>query len=264
MSAVGVSFALSVALYAAACAAFFVHLARGTKPSALWASRALAGAIGAHCAFIALDYASSGRHPLSDIQQTVALLSLLIALAYLATMRKHRLTALGAFITPVTLLLLLSGGLRSSLPPVPEHVRSALLPLHVAMNVLGLAAFALAFAAAVGYVIQERLLRTKHVIGVFQRLPALEDLDAFGWRLVTVGFPLFTLGLVTGSVWAAKQSALSTGQGFGLLAWLFFGTVLLARAVAGWSGRRAAIGTMLGFVCAMAALGGYLWRGLGG
>ncbi len=264
MTLASASFALSCALYAIACAAFFVHLARGSKASGTWASRALAAAIAAQSAFLISDYAISGRHPFESIQQSVAVLSLLIALAYVATMRKHKLTTLGAFITPVTLLLLLGAGVRTSLPAVPEHVRSALLPLHIAMNVLGLAAFSLAFAAAIGYVIQERLLRTKHVVGVFQRLPALEELDSLGLRLVTIGFPLFTLGLVIGSIWAAQQSELSTGQGFGLLAWLFFGTVLLARAVAGWSGRRAAIGTMLGFACAMVALLGYLWPGLNG
>jgi ABC-type uncharacterized transport system permease subunit len=264
VTVVGVTFALGAILYAVACAAFFVHLARGAKTSARWATRILAAAMGAHAAYLISDYAISGRHPLEGIQETLAVLSLIIALAYLATMRRHGMTAIGAFITPVTLLMLLGAGLRSSLPPVPEHVRSALLPVHVAMNVLGLAAFTLAFAAAVGYVIQERLLRTKHVIGVFQRLPALEELDALGGRFVTIGFPMFTLGLVLGIVWAAKQSALSAGQGFGMLAWLFFGIVLLTRAIAGWNGRRAAIGTMLGFLCAMAALGGYLVRGLGG
>lgn len=264
MTVVGISFALSAVLYAIACGGFFVHLARGTKPSALWALRALATAMAAHAAYLISDFVISGRHPLESIQQTLAVLSLLISVAYLSTLRRHGMTAIGAFITPVTLLMLLGAGLRSSLPPVPEHVRSALLPLHVAMNVLGIAAFTLAFASAVGYVIQERLLRTKHVIGVFQRLPALEELDALGGRFVNIGFPLFTLGLVLGIVWAAQASALNTEQGFGMLAWLFFGMVLLTRAIAGWNGRRAAIGTMLGFLCAMAALGGYLVRGLGG
>jgi ABC-type uncharacterized transport system permease subunit len=48
------------------------------------------------------------------------------------------------------------------------------------------------------------------------------------------------------------------------LAWVFFGSVLLARAAAGWRGRRAAIGTMLGFLFSMAAIVGYLLRGSAG
>lgn len=268
MSLVTAGFAVAASLYAASCALFFAHLVRGGRQSVTWASRVLGAAILAHLAFLAGDYALLGNTPMGDIYDSLAVLSLLIALAYLASMRTHRLTVLGAFITPVTLLLFLGAGLRGSVPPVPEHVRSALLPLHVGVNVLGIAAFALAFAAAVAYVIQEQLLRRKQVVGVFQRLPALDVLDAMGLRLVTIGFPLFTIGLVMGSFWVAQRadgaSGLSPGQGFALLAWVFFGSVLLARAAAGWRGRRAAIGTMLGFVFAMLAIGGYLVRGVGG
>jgi ABC-type uncharacterized transport system permease subunit len=264
---VTLAFVVTALAYAVASALYLAHLARGHASAVTWAPRALGAAITSHAAFVAFDFALAGRVPTGDIRQALALLSLVIALAYLATMRRHRMTVLGAFLTPVALLLFLGAGLGASVPAVPENVRSALLPLHVGVNVLGIAAFALAFAAAVGYLVQERLLRQKRVIGVFQRLPALDVLDAFGLKLVTFGFPLFTVGLVTGSLWAARRAgsmSVTTGQGFAMLAWLCFGAVLLARAAAGWRGRRAAIGTLFGFACAMAALIGYLVRDGGG
>jgi ABC-type uncharacterized transport system permease subunit len=265
MTLVTVIFTLTAGLYAGSCALFFVHLARGGQRSVAWASRVLGIAMGAHFGFLVANYFWFGHAPISDIHEALALASLLIALGYLATMSTHRLTVLGAFITPVTLLLFLGASLGGRVGDVSEGVRSALLPLHVAVNVLGIVAFALASAASTGYLIQERLLRRKHVVGVFQRLPALDVLDSLGFKLVTVGFPLFTVGLLTGTLWAARgHQSLDTGQGFALLAWIFFASVLLARAAAGWRGRRAAIGTMLGFLCAMAALGGYLLRGSAG
>jgi ABC-type uncharacterized transport system permease subunit len=258
-------FILTAALYAASCGLFFVHLARGGQRSVRWASRVLGAAMTAHLGFLVANFFWFGHGPIADIHEALALLSLLIALGYLATMSTHRLTVLGAFITPVTLLLFLGASLGGRVAEVPEGVRSALLPLHIAVNVLGIVAFALASAAATGYLIQERLLRQKHVVGVFQRLPALDVLDSLGFKLVTIGFPLFTIGLLMGTLWAARShQALEAGQGFALLAWIFFACVLLARAAAGWRGRRAAIGTMLGFLCAMAALGGYLLKGLQG
>lgn len=268
MSAVTLAFLVTAAAYTVASGLYLAHLARGHAGAVTWAPRALGVAIASHAVFLACDFALTGRMPTGDIRQALALLSLVIALAYLATMRRHRMTVLGAFLTPVALLLFLGAGLGASVPVVPEHVRSALLPLHVAVNVFGIAAFALAFAAALGYLVQERLLRQKRVIGVFQRLPALDVLDAFGLKLITLGFPLFTVGLVTGSLWAAQRASgavsVTTGQGFAMLAWLCFGAVLLARVAAGWRGRRAAIGTLLGFACAMAAIVGYLLRGGGG
>ena len=130
------------------------------------------------------------------------------------------------------------------------------------------AAFALAFAAAVGYVLQERMLRRKKLGGIFQRLPALDVLDSLSLRLVLAGFPLLTLGIVTGTMWAVRMDpsapTFSAPQGFGLLAWLVFAAVLLLRVAAGWRGRRAAIGTMVGFFFAVAVLVGYVVRAGGG
>jgi ABC-type uncharacterized transport system permease subunit len=260
-------FILTVVCYALAFALFFVDLRGGGARIESWATRALTLATGLHCVYLVLDYALSGRTPLATMHQTLAVLSLLIAVSFLATMRRHRLPVLGAFITPVTLLLLMAAAFKGHAAEVPEGVRSVLLPFHIVVNVLGLAAFALAFAVAVAYVIQEQLLRKRQVGGVFQRLPALDVLDSWGFRLVTIGFPLFTAGVVTGSIWAARLGnvfGFSAGQGFALLAWLFFASVLFSRAAGGWRGRRAAIGTMLGFLCAMAAIGGYVLRGLGG
>jgi ABC-type uncharacterized transport system permease subunit len=257
---------LTLACYVVASGLFVLDLSRGGARLESWASRALGLATALHGGYLALDYALSGRTPLATIHETLAVMSLLIAVSFLLTMRRHRLPVLGAFITPMTLLLLVGAALKGHVAEVPDTVRSVLLPFHIAVNVLGLVAFALAFAVAVAYVIQEQLLRRRRVGGVFQRLPALDVLDSWGFRLVTIGFPLFTLGVVTGTVWAARLgNALDfdAGQGFALLAWVFFASVLLSRAAGGWRGRRAAIGTMLGFLCAMAAIGGYMLRGVG-
>jgi ABC-type uncharacterized transport system permease subunit len=265
MTLVTVSLVVTVACYALASALFVLDLGRGGPQVESWATRALALATALHCVYLGIDYALAGRTPVATVHQTLAVLSLLIAVSFLATMRRHRLPVLGAFITPMTLLLLLAAAFKGHVADVPEPVRSVLLPFHIVVNVLGLAAFALAFAVAVAYVIQEQLLRKRQVGGVFQRLPALDVLDSWGFRLVTIGFPLFTLGVVTGSIWAARLGNVlefSTGQGFALLAWVFFASVLLSRAAGGWRGRRAAIGTMLGFICAMAAIGGYVLRGV--
>ena len=267
MSIATLLFVLSVAGYAFAFGLFFADLRGVGGRVESWATRALTAATGLHCIYLVADYLRSGRTPLSTLHQMLALLSLVIAVSFLATMRRHRLPILGAFITPVTLLLLLAAGLKGEAAEVPEQVRTVLLPFHIVVNVLGLAAFALAFAVAVAYVIQEQLLRKRQVGGIFQRLPALDVLDSWGFRLVTIGFPLFTAGVVTGSIWAARLGnvfGFNAGQGFALLAWLFFACVLFSRAAGGWRGRRAAIGTMLGFLCAMAAVGGYVLRAVGG
>jgi ABC-type uncharacterized transport system permease subunit len=138
----------------------------------------------------------------------------------------------------------------------------------VSASALGVVLFSLAFAVAVGYLVQERLLRRRKISGLFQRLPALDVLDALSLRFITIGFPFFTLGILTGAVWVIRRGdgflSFLAPHGFAVLAWLFFAGVLLLRLTAGWRGKRAAMGTILGFLCAVLTLLGYVLRRMGG
>ena len=262
-----ITFAVAATCYVVATALFFAHLFRGGETQARLASASMTLAAIAQSGFVAALLWVEHHPVFASIDETLAVGSLLVAIAYLATMRRHRLTVLGAFIAPVCLLMLMGAGVDARVARVPHEVRNALLPLHIGVNILGIVAFALAFAVSLAYMIQEQRLRTRKLSGIFKRLPALDVLDSLGLRLITIGFPLFTVGMLTGSVWAIRSGhgavTFSPGQGFAVLSWLFFGVVLLSRAAAGWRGRRAAVGTVLGFLCAMAALVGYAVRGLG-
>lgn len=257
-----ISFVLTSLLYAAASVAFFVLIARGSERAGKLARLIMAGAAASHLVFLVGD---SSHARMGDVRQMLTVVSLAIVGAFIVSARNQRMAVLGAFITPVTLLLFLAAGLGRSVPAVPENVRSALLPAHVVVNVLGVAAFTLAFAVATAYLIQERLLRRRQLGGLFNRLPPLDVLDSMGLRLLLIGFPLFTLGSVSGAIWAAQmEDGFSPTQVLGLVAWAVFGLVLLLRIAAGWQGRRAAIGTLLGCACALAVVAGYALRDAGG
>lgn len=261
-------FVLTGVLYAVSCALYLAYLAKGAERAGEWANRVLVASVLAHSQYFVFDFYEHGHIPFGDIHQTLSLASMIIVLAYLATKNRYNITVLGGFITPVTLLFFMGAGLGRSVGQVPPDVRSAVLPVHIGANVLGVSAFALAFAVALAYVIQERLLKRKQIGGLFQRLPALDVLDSLGFRLVTIGFPLLTVGIITGTVWAVRSDPttpiINATQGFALLSWLVFAGVLLLRVAAGWRGRRAAIGTMVGFACAMAVLVGYVIESGGG
>lgn len=268
---VTVLFAIVAVLYSLSGALYLAFLARGAESLGKNAGHALTGAVVTHVAFLVADLATSTSPVFADIHQALAVGSLLVALAYLGTVviggkritSTSKLQVLGAFITPITLLFFLGAGFRRGVE-VSDEVRSVMLPIHIGVNVLGIAAFAVAFAVSIAYVVQERQLRQKKLTGIFQRLPSLDTLDTLGFRMVIVGFPLLTLGVVTGTLWAVRLDPdappIGATQTMGLIEWALFAAVLLLRAVAGWRGRRAAIGTMLGFVVACAVLLGYVVR----
>ena len=245
--------------YALASVAYFLFIGNGNANASTWASRLLLLGAGCQVAFMLGD--ARGVPQFEDVRQMFTLASFAIVVSLLLAQRVGRLSVLGAFVTPVALLMFLAAGLGHSVPDVPEDVRSALLPAHVIVNVLGVAAFTLAFAVATAYLIQERLLRRRKLSGLFHRLPPLDVLDSLGLKLLLVGFPLFTIGSVSGAFWAAQSpTRISPTQALGLVAWAVFGAVLLLRVAAGWQGRRAAIGTLLGFACALAVVIGYALR----
>jgi len=149
----------------------------------------------------------------------------------------------GVFLAPVVFLVLLYPlALRRETAtgfPLPVHPWIA---LHATLALLSYASFALAFGAALIYLLQDRLLRTKRL----ERLrffPALEVMDRAAYHLIALGFPLLTLGLIMGLIWLrwGRVASLTLPDPKIILAgltWLIYAAYLYLRAVIGWYGRR--------------------------
>ncbi|MEM6954798.1 MAG: cytochrome c biogenesis protein CcsA [Myxococcota bacterium] len=274
MATTSMLFIATAVLYSVTSALYLVALFRGTEgtTAAARASRSarsvLLVSVVAHMTYLAVDRFNDATPAMPVIHQTLTFISLGVVVAFLiALLRRPAIGVLGAFLSPVTLLFFLGSGLGRSVSEVSPEVRSALLPVHVGVSLLGIVAFALAFAAAMGYVLQERLLRQKRLGGLFQRLPPLDVLDMFGFRSVSVGFPLLTLGIITGAFWTLRirpdAPPLAPTHVFAIVSWVLFALVLVLRVAGGWRGRRAAFGTILGFLSSAAVLLGYMLRGGG-
>ena len=205
--------------------------------------------------------------PVEGMHFAMSVLSMFACVAYLAMRRRWRIDVVGAFVAPVALTFLLASRFVAADVGEPStRVKSAILPLHVTVNLLGDGLFTLAFAAAVAYLVQEKQLKKKHLTGIFQRLPPLDALDKAEHRFLLAGFPLLTIGILTGTIWARRvelgSAADLTRAAFGYVTWILFASVLLLRAAWGWRGRRAAYGTIAGFGFAVLVLILYLVRSM--
>lgn len=256
-------FVITTLLYCGSCCVFVADLSGHNRTGlARLGTLTLALSVLSHVTFALILLWPRGD--LAGIYQTLNLASLLIAAAFLGTLFRFRFSVLGGFVLPVVLTFFAGTGLGLTTQGVSSEVRSALLPLHVGVNALGIVSTALAFSVALAYLLQERLLRTKRIGGIFQRLPALDRLDSLRSWLVAVGFFLLTGGLVSGVFWAFRKDPtlhpLSATQALGMASWLVFGGILLLERTAGWRGQRAAAGTLVGFALTVAVLLGYLLR----
>jgi len=251
--------------YAAATALFVAELL-GRSAAARFAPGLITLAIPLHAAHVIVWSLVLHVCPVEGIHFALSVAALFACLAYALARRRYHIDVVGVCVAPQALAFLLASRFVGPVDDEPR-LRSALLPFHVVSNVLGVALFTLAFAAAVAYLLQERRLKRKSLRTV-ERLPGVDALDRLEHRFLVAGFPLLTIGILTGTLWAREVedggAAAIARAGLSYAAWLLIGGVLLLRAAAGWRGRRAAFGTILGFGLAILVLAMYLVQSVTG
>jgi ABC-type uncharacterized transport system permease subunit len=260
--------ATTAVAYACASAAYFARLAGRTAGLVRAGKPLLAGGALLHSAHFVLVANVARACPVQGIHSATSVLGAGAAWLFLVatTLRRsadtrRSLEIVGAFIAPFSLATLLAARFIGMGDPAPT-VRSAILPVHVTSVLLAVALFTVASALAATYLLQEKQLKQKKLSGLFQRLPPLDVLDRVSHRFLLAGFPLLTLGIVTGLVWIGRVGAdgSQVRQVLTYAAWLFFAGVLFMRSAGGWRGRRAAWGTLIGFGCAVLVFLVYLVR----
>jgi ABC-type uncharacterized transport system permease subunit len=190
---------------------------------------------------------AQGGEPVG-LAQACSSVSLAVVVISLVVELRYRQPVLGAFLLPLGTAVLVPG-LMGDAGTVPASLKGPILPLHVTVALLGLAAVAAAAGVALVYLLMERQVKLKHFGILFSRLPPLQVLDELNRRLVVWGFVAISLTVISGAFfirgsaglsWSAKEVAT-------LAAWAMFGALLMARLLAGWRGRRVALLTMAGF-----------------
>jgi cytochrome c-type biogenesis protein CcsB len=247
-------FELSLTFYFAAAIVSVVDLFRGTKTTSNFILVfAIAGFV-LHSATIVVRYTLSGHLPITSLHEASSFFAWCVVVIFFFLEYRYRIDLLGPFTMPIVFVLMLSSSiLPRQITPLSPVLKSYWLGIHTFLAFLGDAAFATAFGIGIMYLIQEHHLKTKRLGGLFQRLPNLQILDEINYRLITLGFPLLTLAIITGALWA--ESAWGSywrwdpKEVWSLITWFIYALVLHARLTAGWRGRKAAVLSIVGFVC---------------
>jgi ABC-type uncharacterized transport system permease subunit len=257
-------FPATLSLYAVACALFLAHLGVQREAGA-GIARAARVALLAAFASHAVDIGwlcTHGLHPVVNAREALSFVSWLTCGAYLLTSLRNPVPIVGALVVPVTMVL----NVAARLTPSSEAPRASSLlgSVHITLATAGVALFAVAAGGAVVYLVEERALK-RHKAG-WRRGPGLETLDRLNRRFIVLGFPLFTVALITGAVWVMRlpsASGLFTPQYLmAAVTWCLYAALLSARVTLGWRGRRAALLTLAGFATSLVVLIIYLVRGI--
>jgi cytochrome c-type biogenesis protein CcsB len=192
-----------------------------------------------------------------NLSDSLLFLSWALPGLYLLMERRFRITALGVFATLMSACILvvavwLPGSISPALIPA---LKSHWNLIHTVTCLIGYGGFTLAFGAAVMYSIQERMLKEKRISVIRRRLPSLDAADRFAYKMVSLGFPMLTVGIITGSLWA--QTAWSSywnwdpKETWSLITWLIYAAYLHVRIISHRRGKWANRLLVIGFLCVL-------------
>ena len=233
-------------------------------------------ALVASTAAIILRMIISGHAPLSNGYEFILTFVWGIMAVYLFAEVRYKLRSLGAFVMPIPFLLLIfiimsMGPEERIAQAIPPALKSQWLTFHVITAMLAYGAFAISFGLGIMYLLKwskEGKGEKLNSKGIVSRFPALEALDELSYKVVKFAFPLLTLCIITGAIWAdyawGTYWSWDPKETWSLITWIIYAAYLHARLMYGWKGQRAAWMVVFGFAAVLFTFFGvnYLLPGL--
>jgi ABC-type transport system involved in cytochrome c biogenesis permease subunit len=248
-------------LYVAAAVVYAIHFARRQPEIGRAATTLLLFAALSHTFVIGMQTMEVRHVPFANVSRLVSSFVWLLALSYLYLELTTDERAMGVFILPILVGLQMIPVLDPGVERADPLLDSPWFWVHIASLLFAYASFALAAMLGLTYVLQFKEIKKKQLGYFYTRLPSLHVLDAMNSRAVVVGWLFLTIGVVVGVVWAAQARALTPGNVnlqemslddpkifIAVLSWAVYSFEMVARRTLGWTGRRAAWLSALGFV----------------
>ena len=250
---------IPLVLYGCAAGAYLGHFTGRDRAIGRLATALLGAAVLAHTFIIGMQTVQVGHAPLVGTTAALSAFVWLLGLAYLYVELTTDERAMGVLVSVMLAVLYIIPALDPQTSPRPEVLRSPLFTVHVLAMLFAYASFALACVLGVTYVLLFNEIKAKHLGFFYARLPSLQILDAMNGRVVTIGWIFLTVGIAVGGIWATQvhavpdprvqaMSAADPKILVALVCWGVYSFALFARRAIGWTGRRAAWLSAVGFV----------------
>ena len=228
----------------------------------------------------------NGYFPLSNLYESLMFFTWGITLLTVILEYLTSLTFLGSIVSPITLFVVgfatlsLPDGMQKAAPLVPA-LKSNWLMMHVSIMMISYSTLVVGSLLSIVFLILtkgEPVLLTGSSIGSLniqtlssdnvelnnayntnyekdflgKRINLLQSLDNLSYRTIGLGFPLLTIGIVSGAVWAneawGSYWSWDPKETWALITWLVFAAYLHTRITQSWKGKGPAILASIGFI----------------
>ena len=265
IKAESILFLVTLATYFIVMLLYFLYAAFKKPAFEKAAVRVQIGAFVVHSAAIVLRGAAMGRLPMANQYEFATAFAWALCLVSLIFLLKFRFPVLGAFASPVTLLLSLYAGLMKlnelkvieangadSIRNLMPALRSSWLGIHVSTVIVAYGAFGVSFVLSIIFLLRDRMKEN----GFWDaHTPKKEKLDVISYRCVSLGMMFLTVTIAIGGVWAenawGSYWTWDPKETWALVTWLIYLVYLHLRVRRGWNGKTAAIFGVAGFVCVL-------------
>nr|YP_009497776.1 cytochrome c heme attachment protein [Acanthoceras zachariasii]AWT40489.1 cytochrome c heme attachment protein [Acanthoceras zachariasii] len=225
----------------------------------------------------------AGYFPLSNLYESLLFLTWTLLTIYLYLEYKTKSKIIGSVLIPIALLingfanLTLSPEMQKASPLVPA-LQSNWLMMHVSMMMLSYATLIIGSLLCILFLViskyqdvrldiiddssvplynvmldyyEAKIFSSSNEISELGKLKLLQSLDNWSYRIIGLGFPFLTIGIIAGGVWAneawGSYWSWDPKETWALITWIVFATYLHARITKGWEGKKTAIIGGLGF-----------------
>ncbi len=254
-------FTATYIIYSVATILYLVYFSSQNKLVRITARRILTTGGVCHLTLFIFRYFEAGHTPLTTHHDTVSFFALSVTWAFLSFRWRYQIKNFGTFVSVVIFALMTVAFFSArEILQLPPALQSTWLPVHASIAILANGFLALGFCGGIMYLIQDRELKKKRFTLFYHRLPSLEALDQLNQHCLTIGFPLLTLGIITGSLWARQAWGSywhwDPKETWGLITWFIYAGLLHQRLAIGWRGKRSAIMSVIGFFAVLFTLWG--------
>ena len=241
-------------LYFAATVLQFVATAMKKDTLHRAARLVLIAGFASHTAFTVWRGIAAGRLPLANQFEFASGFAWAAALMGYLLYRKLGQEGILTAAIPATFLILSYAAFQpKDIKELMPALRSSWFALHIGSAAFSYAAFAVAGALGISYLVKLRQ-------GQGEDAPAMKQLDYLGYRLICLGFLLLTVVIFSGAIWAEQAWSSwwswDPKETWALITWIFYAIYLHQRLRLGWQGKRMAIFAIVALVLVLFTFAG--------
>ncbi len=251
-----------IALYLAGTVCFFIGSLKNNKSLGKLGNLVAVCGFALHTLDLLLAVTMYRGTVLSGGYFYFSLLGWSFILVYFGLWWKLRSTFFALTASPLALLLFLVSLASQSLKvTLPAHLSGLFIGLHIGTIFVSIALMAMAAGAGVAFIYLNNKIKTKaNLTGIEKEMPSLNTFDNVNHWSIIIGFPLYTLSLASGFLWAraafSKMFSWDPKEIVTLVVWFLFAFLFHQRIMVGWRGKKPAILVIIVFAITMFSLWG--------